>query len=345
MVLVLGNNEIRDLLTWAEVINVCEKLLWEEANGTAWFSPRQRLVTTNQGILTILPGGAAGVNIMGTRLYSQQPNAIAAKRFIHELSSNSVNVVWDMTSAELLVITAGEWINTLRTTAQAAVGAKYLARKDSRRLGILGSGMLALGSLMTLKEVFPLELAKVYSRTSDHRNSFCKKFSPLAGFPVTPVNSSRDAVEDVDILVTATTSTEPVFDGQWLQKGTHVSCIGGYTQAGGRELDAAAMAKFDVLAVLNKEHTMKGGVGTDRANANFTAAVDRGVIRWEDVAEIADIMAERTPGRRDADEITLFDSRAMGAFDIALSYRAYQLAKERDLGYLVDWGNRPDPGW
>lgn len=346
-VLILGNKEIHQLLTWSEAIRVCENLLRERAKGTAWFSPRQRHVLPNEVVLTILPGGAAGANIMGTRLYPQQSDAIAGSRHVHEMAAHAVNAVWDMTTAELLTITAGEWINNLRSTAQAAVGAKYLAKKDSSRLGILGSGMLALGSVMTLKELFPLKSAKIYSRNPERRRGFCDKVTPMAGFAVTPVASAREAVEDVDILVTATTSKQPVFEGQWLQKGTHVSSIGGYVQVGGRELDVDAMGKFDVLAVLNKEHVMKGGVATDRPNANFTVAVEQGVIGWDDVVEIADIIGERAVGRREAHEITLFDGRAMGAFDVALSYRAYQLAKEAGIGQHVDWGKRAvmDPGW
>ena len=347
MVKFLSNEDLQNLLSWSETVATCENLLLERSHGTAWFSPRERFVLPSGRTMLVLPGGAVEANFVGARIYTSWPPGSVREipRGKHTLKAASVNFVYDMKSVEMLAITAGEWINTLRTTGIAAVGAKYLARKDSKRIGVFGSGFLAMGALMTLKEVFHIDSAKVFSRNPEHRASFCSKLSSMMGVPVEPTTSPNEVLTESDIVVTATDSTEPVFDGRLLNKGVHVNCIGGYVQGGGRELDENAMARFDTLAVLNKDHAIKGGVWDDKPNQNFKIAIEKSLISWDNVVEISDIIGGRSKGRQSDDDITLFDNRGMGAFDVALSYRAYQLAKERGIGMELEWGKRPEPGW
>ena len=167
----------------------------------------------------------------------------------------------------------------------------------------------------------------------------------MTGFPVLAADSPNEVLGGIDVLVTATStlsSTGPVFDGRLLEPGTHVNCICGYVQGGGRELDENAMARFDVLSVLNKEHAKQGGVSEDQPNANFSVAIEKSRIKWEDVIEIAEIVGKKAKGRQSADDITLLDSRGVGVFDVALAHRAFQLANENAIGTQLDWGKRPD---
>lgn len=345
MVLFLSNDQIRDLLSWSETLKICEDILYERVGGTAWFSPRQRFVLQSNMILLFLPGGAAKMNFAGTRIYSQQPQHLMSDQTANALNAHSVNVVFDMTTAEILAVTAGEWINTLRTVGIAAVGSKYIAKKQSKKIGLFGSSRLAFGSLMSLNEIYDVELVKVYSRNKQHLDSFCSTMSQILEMPVIAMGSPNEVVKGSDIITTATSSIEPVFDGRLLEAGTHVNCIGGYVQGGGRELDENAMSRFDVLAVLNKEHTMKGGAQDEKPNYNFKIAVEKGVISWDDVVEVSDIISEKNMGRRSDDDITLFDSRGMGAFDVGLAYHAYLLAKERGVGQELNWSSSSGRHW
>ena len=135
------------------------------------------------------------------------------------LSAHALNVVYDMQSAEMLAITAGERINTLRVGGELAVGAKYLAKRDSKTVGVFGSGRLALGSLMVLKETHDITSAKAFSRSSERKKQFATQVSEMAGYPVRPVASPDEALREVDIVVTATSSMEPAFDGRGLEPG------------------------------------------------------------------------------------------------------------------------------
>ncbi len=348
MVLFLSNEDVERALSWSDVVRVCEDLLLERARGTAWFSPRQRYVLPTDSRMMILPGGLEGKSVMGTRIYSMHSRTSPdSKKFLAEgvLDAHALNVVYEMQSAEMLAITAGERINTLRVAGELAVGAKYLANQDSKTVGVFGSGRLALGSLMALKETHAIESAKVFSRNLERRRRFCTQVSEMAGFPVRPVASPDQALREVDIVVAATSSLEPAFDGRLLEPGTHVCTVGGEILAGGWELDEHAMERMSVLAVLNKEHTMEGGLGEDPPNRTFTRAVEKSVITWDDVVELSDIMAGRARGRRSRQDITLFDNRAMGTSDVALAYRAYQVAKERGIGTDLDWGRGLEPDW
>lgn len=348
MVLFLSNEDVERALSWADVVQVCEDLLLERARGTAWFSPRQRYVLPTDSRMMILPGGLDGQRVMGTRIYSMHSRTSPdSKKYLAEdaLDAHALNVVYEMQSAEMLTITAGERINTLRVAGGLAVGTRYLANGDSKTVGVFGSGRLALGSLMALKETHAIESAKVFSRTPERRTRFCAQMSEMAGFPVRPVDSPDQALRGVDIVVSATSSMEPAFDGRLLEPGTHVCTVGGEVLAGGWELDEHAMRRMSVLAVLNKEHTMAGGLGDDPPNRTFTRAVERAVITWDDVVEISDVMAGRAGGRRSRQDITLFDNRAMGTSDVALAYRAYQVAKEKGIGTELDWGRGLEPEW
>lgn len=339
MVLFLSNDDIYSLLTWKEVISVCEGVLIERSKGTAWFSPRQSYNFPTGSSLRILPGGAEKLDYMGSRLYTHLK---AGSKGSHYLNAGALNIVYDMTSAEILALTSGEWINILRTAGVAAVSAKYLAKKNARSVAVFGTGMIAFGSVLSLEEIFRLDNVFVYSRDPSNRADFASKVKSQNKIPITPVPSPGALLgQNADILVTATSSREPVFDGTLLSGGSHVNCLGGEIPAGGREIDENAMSRFDVLSVLNKEHAMKGGVAEDMPNNNFKIAADKGMISWDDVVEIAEVIAGRVKGRRTDQDLTFFDGRAMGAFDVALSKRAYDIAIAKGVGVELDWGMRP----
>ena len=285
---------------------------------------------------------------MGARIYSMHPQTSPdSPEHLpeHALNAHALNVVYDMQSAEMLAVTAGERINTLRVAGELAVGAKYLAKRDSKTIGVFGSGRLALGSLMALRETHEIGLAKVFSRSPERRRRFSTQVSEMAGFAVTPVDSPDEALREVDIVVTATSSMEAAFDGRRLEPGTHVCCVGGEIQAGGWELDEYAMARMSVLAVLNKHHAIGGGLGEDSPNRTFSRAVEKSVITWDDVVEISDVMSGRVDGRRSSQDITLLDNRATGTSDVALAYRAYQVAMKKGIGTELEWGRGLEPDW
>lgn len=348
MVLFLSDDDIEQALSWFDVVQECEKLLLERAHGTAWFSPRQRYVPPTDNWLMILPGGLQGANVMGTRVYSMSSSTSPDSKtyMVNDvLEAYGLNVIYNIQTAEMLAITAGEGINTLRVAGELAVGAKYLANEDAKAVGVIGSGRLALGSLLALREVRNIERIKVFSRTRERREKFAAQMSTLSGLEVFLVSSPAEALTDVDIVISAASSMQAAFDGRLLEPSTHVCTVGDEVLAGGWELDEYAMKRMSVLAALNKKHVMVGGLGDDPPYQTFTRAVEMSAITWDDVVEISDVMAVRARGRQSREDITLLDNRATGTSDVALAHRAYQVAKERGLGTELPWGRGLEPDW
>ena len=220
---------------------------------------------------------------------------------------------------------AGSFVNT--TGAASAVAARYMAREDASVVGVIGSGFQAVSQLEAICKVRPISSARVYSPNAEHRNAYAKDMSERLGIEVTPVQSARLAVEGVDILVTITASPTPVFDGDWLQPGTHVTAVGG-ANAYVTELDDITIQRSDVLVV------------DDVAQARIECGelimpASRGIILWEQLRELWQVVGGVAPGRNSPQDITLFKSLGMALWDIAVAKAVYDKAVVQGVGTAI----------
>jgi alanine dehydrogenase len=200
----------------------------------------------------------------------------------------------------------------MRVGAAAGLGAKYLAREDSHRVGMIGSGGMARTFLSAFCAVRPIVSAKVYSPTQKHREEYAVEMSEALGISVEPVASSRDAVSNVDIVAACTDSMHPVFDGEWLESGVHV------TNVGGREMDAAVYQKAAVTIRqgIGSLRLESGAAGYIAGSAEEMAIIPeslRGLGAESDVSSRAaernyptfmDLVAGRVKGRKSDADIT-----------------------------------------
>ena len=256
-----------------------------------------------------------------------------------------VTVLFDVKDASLMAILVGrvalkelpaERPTPIRTAATSAVGTRCLARSDSRVLGILGAGGEAKYHLLALSKSGRFELAKVYCRTPSTRKEFCRLMEKLVACEVKPVSSAKEAVEDVDVLLTATNSNVPVFSGEWLQTGTHVTSIMGgnvgLVRAGvaatpRRELDDTTIKRSDVIIVNSREQAIQD------EQADLFDPVQAGFLSWEKVGELGQLLNSAIPGRTSAEQITLFKNNAgQGIADIAVASKVYSLARRNGIG-------------
>jgi len=127
---------------------------------------------------------------------------------------------------ELVALIEADKLSQLRTGAASGVATKFMARADSSRLGIFGTGLQARSQVQGVCAVRPIETVIAYSRNKEKCGEFCKEMSEAVGISVQPAAAPEEAAKDVDIIVTATTSKEPVFKGEWMSKGTHINAIG-----------------------------------------------------------------------------------------------------------------------
>ncbi|WP_346347534.1 ornithine cyclodeaminase family protein [Halobacterium sp. BOL4-2] len=237
--------------------------------------------------------------------------------------------LYDADSGAPLALLDGASMNPLKTGAAGAVGVDELARADASELAVIGSSAQAHGQVQATAAVRDLDTIHVYSPTPESRESFAADLDADLDASVSAVESSAAAVTGADIVITATSASEPVFDSDNLDAGTHVTAMGQYHPEK-RELDTAAIERATYVPDLRGRTTQDAG--------SFIAAVDAGVVDSDHIhAELGDVVAGTAPGRQSADEITVFDSGGTGIETVAAANMLYERAVEQDLGSELDF--------
>jgi alanine dehydrogenase len=232
--------------------------------------------------------------------------------------------LFDAQSGALLALLDGASLNPFKTGAAGAVGVDALAREDASTLAVIGSGAQARGQLRAVATVREFETVSVHSPTTDHREAFAASMNKELQASVAAVASSAAAVEDADVVITATNSSEPVFDGAVLEDGAHVTAMGQYHNEK-HELDATTIGRAKYVPDLRERVTDDAG--------SFINAVDEGVVSEDDIhGELGEVVAGEVPGRESAEEITVFDSGGTAIETVAAAHMLYERAREQDLG-------------
>jgi alanine dehydrogenase len=239
-----------------------------------------------------------------------------------------VIVLLDLETSMPLAIMDGTYITAYRTGAAGAVAAEVLARKDSKRVGILGAGTQGRMQLLALKELFDIQEVKIWNihrkRAERYRDQITKQLS----IDVHVVNSPNDVVPESDILVTATPSRKALISGDVIHEGLHINAIGA-DGPGKQELDPRIVSIASKIVVDSLEQCKKIG--------EIQHALQQGLIDMSSIhGEIGEVINGTKAGRESNDEITLFDSTGLSAQDIAAAKIVYEAAKKKGIGKRVD---------
>jgi alanine dehydrogenase len=199
-----------------------------------------------------------------------------------------------------------------------------MARADASRVGLIGTGLQARTQLQAVALARKLEWVRVFGRDVARREEFASATRVQLAVPVTAVSSAEEAVRESDIVITATTASRPVVEGRWLAPGMHLNAIGS-NFAEKQELDAEAVERSDVVAADSIEQsTIEAG--------DLIQAFGSNTSRWASVRELADIVAGKTPGRTNQNQITLFKSNGLAIEDVVVGGRVYETARKRGMG-------------
>ena len=237
--------------------------------------------------------------------------------------------LFDAESGALVALIEGAGMNPYKTGAVGAVGVDALTREDATTLAVIGSGSQARGQLRAAATVRDFERVAVYSPTKEHRESFAAEFNDDLDATVAAVASSAAAVEDADVVITATKSAEPVFDGELLPDGAHVTAIGQYHPER-RELDATTIERAKYVPDLRARAFQDAGA--------FLLAREEGVVDDDHVhAELGEVVAGTAPGRESAEDVTVFDSGGTAIETIAAGHMLYERAVEADRGEMIEF--------
>jgi ornithine cyclodeaminase/alanine dehydrogenase-like protein (mu-crystallin family) len=219
-------------------------------------------------------------------------------------------------------------ISTMRVGATSAVASKYMARKDAKVLGLLGSGEQARTQVTAHLVVRPLTKVKVFSPTKENREKFATEMSRETGVEVVPVTSAEEAVRGSDIVSAATNTVDPVVQGRWLEEGMHVtSLVGGDGFLPRKELDDEAVTGASLIVVGYKPQ-----IFIDK-QAEFHDRLERGIVKAEDLHELGELLNGNCRGRNNDQEITFFkNNTGMGIQFAATARKMYEKAKEKGVG-------------
>lgn len=316
----LTSSDVTGLATVEEYVRTVRDAYRERGEG-APAEPRTKLTPDHTegmmtGYLSILPERGA----MGGYMYSAGFGAEDAW---------FVTPLFDADSGQLQALIDGASMNPFKTGAVGAVGVDALARDDARTLGIIGTGPQARGQLKATAVVRELEEIRVYSRTADSRTSFAADFDNELEADVQAVESASEAVTNADIVITATTASDPVFDGDDLADGAHVTAMGQYNP-NKRELDNTTIERATYVPDLRDRAFQDAG--------SFLGAIEDGVITEDHIhAELGEVVAGTVPGREHRDDVTVFDSGGTGIETVAAAEMLYRKAEEKEIGSTIDF--------
>jgi alanine dehydrogenase len=317
--LTLGRQEIEALLPLGECVEVMAETLIALARGEVLQPLRQaHWLPDRHGLLGVMPGallnggGLDGRAVIGVKIVTVFPGNHGRGEETH---LGSV-LLFDCDLGKPLAILDAAAVTAVRTAAVSTLATRLLAREDASRLALLGSGTQARAHLAALREVRPLREVRVWSLHPENARRFAAEESIRHGLPVETADTAREAVADADVVCTVTSSNEPVLAGSWLAPGTHVNAVGACTPTA-REIDTEAVLRARLFVDRRESALAEAG--------DLLIPIQEGAVGEDHIAgELGDLLLGRLPGRRSAEEITLFESLGLAVEDLAAARHVWR---------------------
>ncbi len=312
MALFLTEEEVARLLPMREAIRVVERSFLDQNAGSAVNRSRERILLEKFS-LHYMAAAVVEENLVGMKIYTVTEGAW---RFLV--------LLYDARTGALRTLIEADQLGRIRTGAASGVATKHLARSDASRVAVLGTGRQARTQLEAVTAVRDVTSAAAYSRSEERRSEFAREMSTKLNLEVRKVSSAAAAVRDADIIITATTSAEPILKGEWLRPGTHLNAIGA-NMANRRELDGNVLERVELIAVDSLEQSRKesGDLILGLAEAHRT---------WDGIIDLHQVVSGKHPGRRSPDSVTLFKSNGIAIWDVAVAGYVEKQARKQGMG-------------
>lgn len=323
MVLLLSESDVANSLSMADGVTVVEQTFAQHGSGGHVVMPRISVdVPGNGGAFRVMSAILPELGFFGLKTLTGYPG----RRLPGE--TYFAVLLFSCETGALRAIIAGNRLTGVRTGAASAVAAKYLARPESRVLGIIGAGVQARYQVGALLEVRPVDDIRIFDLDAAKAESFAREIENTFEVSARPVSRARDAVAECDLVVTATAAKTPVFDGGWLEPGTHVSGVGANSPAK-RELDAITLRNSKIVVDFRDQVLQEAG--------DIQEALRSGAIQQDGIyAELGEVVTGAKPGRADNAEITVFKSVGMATEDMATASFAYRQALAAGIGTRIE---------
>jgi ornithine cyclodeaminase/alanine dehydrogenase-like protein (mu-crystallin family) len=353
MTLILNNEEISKLLTMELLVPVLEEAYIELYEGRGGNRRRSDIVTpTTQrddglyalksmdGVIPKFGIGAVRINSdiltfpqVGNEMRRVKMPAAPGERYV------GLVLLFSTHNGEPLIICPDGVMQRMRVGGTNAVAAKYLSRKDSKVVTIIGSGWQADAQLTALMTVRDIEEVRVFSPTPENREAFAVRMSAETGIPVRACATGEEACKDADIVACATNSVMPVFYRDWIEPGMHISTV----RPASSEVERKAWDDIDVFALLDHDdnaemvYTHNVQVGEEKAGVGYAIEHDD----WHaSLPSLGQLITGEREGRTDDEQVTCFlNNLGMGYQFAAAGHVLYQQAKDSGMGHELptDW--------
>ena len=306
MPLYLTEKDVAELLPSADAVEVIEACFRRMASGSVENRPRYRL-DLEGGALAVMAAADLELGFAGAKVYAGFRDGA---RF--------VVLLFRADSPELVAVLEADKLGQLRTGAASGVAARHLARDGARSLGIIGCGWQAESQLAAIRAALPdLEQVVVYCRTEERLRTFCEKHDAEPG------ESHQDPAA-CDVVVTVTGSPDPVLRGEWLRPGALV-CAVGANDGRRRELDNVVLERAAFVCCDSREDARL-------ESADLIEPVGSGVLDWLEVHELQEVVAGEIAGRQSAEDIVVFKSNGIAAWDVAVAVAVVERARAAGVG-------------
>jgi alanine dehydrogenase len=312
MVLFLSEEDVQELFPMKQALERVGASFVAQQSGGAVNQSRQRLFRSGFS-LHYMAAALEDEHIAGMKIYTITSGAA---RFLV--------LLFDAKTGELLAVMEADHLGRIRTGAASGVATRYLARPDAARVGLIGAGRQARTQLEAVAGVRNIQAARVFARNEGRRVEFCKEMTGYLKFPVEPAASAEEAARFGEVVIAATTSSEPVVKGEWLRPGTHVNAIGA-NMANRREMDDDVLRRAAVIAADSVDQA-RGEAG------DLIQGLPAANRSWDEVVELKDIVSGSKPRRDSNEQITVFKSCGIAIWDVAAAGFIYREALQKKRG-------------
>jgi ornithine cyclodeaminase/alanine dehydrogenase-like protein (mu-crystallin family) len=326
-ILILDSEQIARLLPMAECIELMADALASLARGEV-FQPLRTIIRPPdaRGLLGLMPAYRHGEHgAFGLKAICVFPGNPAIGKDAHQ----GMVILFSRETGEPLALMNASQITAIRTAAVSAVATRLLARPDAQTLGIIGAGVQARTHLLAVACVREIRAARIACRNRAHAEQLVSEMQEQVPFPIQAVSSNEDAVRDADVVVTATSSSQPVTEREWFSAGAHINAIGTHSPQS-REIDTATMAASRIFT--DRRESLLNEAG------DYVLAAQEGAVTPESVvAEIGELVIGTKQGRTSSSEITLFKSLGLAIEDVVCAEYLFRKATAEDVGTWVDF--------
>jgi ornithine cyclodeaminase len=326
-ILILDQSQVEELLPIKECIPLMREALITLAAGNA-YQPLRTIIRPPdaKGVMGLMPsyvsGESAAFGLKAICVFGGNP---AKGKDSHQGGV----LLFSAETGELLAMVNASAVTAIRTAAVSGVATDLLARVDASNLAILGAGVQARTHLVAMSEVRSIKRCRIASRRFENAQKLAAEMGQDFSFPLEPVKTVEAALEGANLIVTATTSKEPIVKREWVSAGAHLNLVGS-SFAKAREVDSETMAATS-LFVYRRESTLNEA-------GDYLLAAQEGLIGPDHIlAELGEVLTGNKPGRTSSGEITCFKSLGIAVEDLFAAEYLYRKAKQMEVGTWVEF--------